>query len=176
MSCRLFAILKQSQLISGGVRTGVDLDMDIFCYRLEKKHGYVGADDSYYRRPGSEGRTSGRKVFLLLVMSLWETPIKQQVQVLGRNHRNCDSIAITPRNISTLGNDEYTIFDQDYQRIRYIIDSLEANKDTSNIAYKRYLHKCVLTCNASAHNECVHLVGSLITKTASMSENKRATP
>lgn len=116
--------LQLPQLISGGVRTGVDFGYGIyFATDWKKSYGYVGADDSYYRRPGSEGRIPGRNVFLLLSDVIMGEPY----QATGTGSwtkppKNCDSIAMFPRNISTLGNDEYTIFDQDYQRIRYIIE------------------------------------------------------
>ena len=116
--------LQLPQFITGGVRTGVDFGYGIyFATDWKKSYGYVGADDSYYRRHGSEGRVSGRNVFLLLSDVIMGEPYQARGTGSWQTPPNkCDSIAMFPRNISTLGNDEYTIFDTDYQRIRYIIE------------------------------------------------------
>ena len=116
--------LQLPQFISGGVRTGVDFGYGIyFATDWKKSYGYVGANDSYYRKHGSEGRIPGRNVFLLLSDVIMGEPY----QATGTGSwqkppNNCDSIAMFPHNIPSLGNDEYTIFDTDYQRIRYIIE------------------------------------------------------
>ena len=89
----------------------------------KKSYGYVGADDSYYLKHGSEGRVSGRNVFLLLSDVIMGEPYQATDTGSWLTPPNkCDSIAMFPHNIDTLGNDEYTIFDTDYQRIRYIIE------------------------------------------------------
>ena len=116
--------LQLPQFIQGVHMTGVDFGYGIyFATDWKKSYGYVGADDSYYRKSGYEGRVDNRKLFLILCDVIMGDPY----QATGTGSwtqppQNKDSIVMFPHNISTLGNDEYTIFDVNYQRIRYIVE------------------------------------------------------
>jgi hypothetical protein len=113
--------LRLPQTISGVHITGADFGSGIyFAIDWKKSYGYVGADDSFY---GTGGQIDNRKCFLFLCDVIMGEPYQATgIGSWSTPPNGLDSIAMFPKNISTLRNEEHVVFSPDHQRIRYIIE------------------------------------------------------